>query len=267
MDDSEKMIISVVTPVFNGEKHIKETIESVLAQVGDFELEYIIKNGASTDRTLNILKEYGDKIKVISCPDQSPEEAIIEGFKNARGDIICWLGADDIYETGILQDVVDKFKAHPKYDWLYGRCSIIDSNGREIRKWITLYKNLLGFFYSRRLLLCENYINQPAVFFKRSLWEKVKDHFMDYNFASDYNLWVNFSQFSRALPVHKYYSKFRRHKGTTSNDNYTKQFDDSIHIAQKHGNYFYALIYRLNKLKTVLIYRFLDENNNKDDML
>jgi glycosyltransferase involved in cell wall biosynthesis len=254
-----KTKISVITPVVNGERYIRETIDSVLSQCGDFELEYIVKDGGSTDNTLDILKEYGDRIKVISCPDRSTEEAIIHGFENSSGEIICWLGADDIYESGTLQTVVDEFKAHPDHDWLYGRCSIINDEGREVRKWITLYKNLIGFFYSRRLLLCENYINQPAVFFKRSLWEKAKDRFMDYHFASDYNLWVNFSEFSKALPVHQYFSRFRRHKGTTSSDNYTRQLDDSIEIAQKHGNSFYASIYRLNKLKTVLVYRLLDK--------
>jgi len=261
------MKILVVTPVFNGAKYIKETIDSVLAQVGDFELEYFIKDGGSTDNTLDILKEYGDKIKVVSLPDESTEEAIIHGFENCSGDILCWIGADDIYEPGIFQTVVNKFKSHPNNDWLYGRCSIINSEGQDIRKWITLYKNLIGFFYSRRLLLCENYINQPAVFFRRSLWDKVKDKFLDYHFASDYNLWVNFSNFSKALPVHKYFSRFRRHKGTASNDNYTKQLEDSVEIAQKYGNHFYASIYRFNKFKTVLVYRFLGRKQYKSDKI
>ena len=256
---NHKIKISVVTPVLNGEKHIRETIDSVLSQTGDFELEYIIKDGGSTDNTLAILEEYGDKLKVISCPDESPEEAIIQGFENSQGSIICWIGADDTYEPGTLQAVANKFESSPDCDWLYGRCSIINDKGEEIRKLITLYKNLIGFFYSRNVLLCENYINQPSVFFRRTLWDKVKDRFMDYHFASDYNLWVNFSKFSKALPVHQYFSRFRRHKGTTSCDNYTRQLDDSIEIARKHGNYFYSLIYRFNKFKTVFVYRLLDK--------
>ncbi len=59
--------ISVITAVYNGEKYIRETVESVLAQKGDFELEYIICDGQSSDRTLEILDEYKDSCKIILC--------------------------------------------------------------------------------------------------------------------------------------------------------------------------------------------------------
>ncbi|MCP3968439.1 MAG: glycosyltransferase [Lentisphaerae bacterium] len=253
------MKVSVVTPVLNSEKYIRETVESVLAQKGDFELEYIIKDGGSTDRTLEILKEYENAVKVISCTDESTEDAIFQTLEKAGGDIVCWIGADDVYAPGSFQTVVEAFKASPEKDWLYGRCRIIDGKGQEIRKLITTYKNLLGYFYSRKILLCENYISQPSVFFRRSLWEKVKSRFLDYHYGSDYNLWVNFSGLSRAIVLHQYLSSFRRHKNSISHNNYIHQLDDSIDIAKRYGNGFYAMIFRLNKLKTVFIYRLLDK--------
>ncbi|QSH41262.1 glycosyltransferase family 2 protein [Lentisphaerota bacterium ZTH] len=259
MNQVSKVKISVVTPVLNSEKYVKEIVESVLSQKGDFELEYIVKDGQSTDRTLEVLKDYENLIKVISCPDTSTEDAIYQGMEAATGDIVCWIGADDKYAPGTFQSVVDQFKAHPDRDWQYGRCRIIDDKGHEVRKWITLYKNIIGYFYCRRVLFCENYINQPAVFFKRSLWEKVKGRFLDYHFGSDYNLWINFSMHSKAIAVHRYYSSFRRHEDSTSHNSYIHQLEDSIEISKRYGNNFYALIFRLNKFKTVLIYRLLDK--------
>ena len=52
------MKFSIVTPVYKGEKYIKETIESVLSQKGNFEIEYIIVDGGSSDKTIKIIKEY-----------------------------------------------------------------------------------------------------------------------------------------------------------------------------------------------------------------
>lgn len=253
------MKMSVVTPTLNSERYIRRVVDSVLAQEGDFELEYLVKDGMSTDRTLDILAGYGDDVKVISSPDDSPEEAIFQGIEETSGDIICWIGSDDLCAPGAFQQVVSGFEANPGMDWLYGRCNIIDAEGREIWKLVTIYKNLMGYFYSRRMLLCENYINQPAVFFKRSLWDKVKHCFMDYYYGSDYNLWVNFSLHSRAIVVHKYFSSFRRHKNSTSCNNYIYQLEDSMNIARRYGNSLYAAIFRLNKVKTVLIYRLLDK--------
>ena len=80
------MKISVITPVLNGEKFIRQTVESVIHQQGDFELEYIVCDGESTDRTLDILAEYNDKITVISKKDNSPQEAINKGMKVASGE-------------------------------------------------------------------------------------------------------------------------------------------------------------------------------------
>lgn len=71
-EQSKKQIkVSVVTAVLNGEQFIRETIESVLGQEGDFELEYIIKDGKSTDGTLNIIEEYSSRLRFISSNSRS----------------------------------------------------------------------------------------------------------------------------------------------------------------------------------------------------
>jgi glycosyltransferase involved in cell wall biosynthesis len=156
--------VSVVTPVYNGENYIRETVESVLSQKGDFELEYIICDGMSTDRTLEILEEYKNSCRIISRNDGSPQEAINYGMNLATGEIACWLNADDLFSPGALEAVVKAFEKHPERRWLYGRCCIIDSSGGEIRKCISFYKHFIGFFYSWNILLCENFISQPSTF-------------------------------------------------------------------------------------------------------
>lgn len=251
--------ISVITAVYNGEKYIRETVKSVLSQEGDFELEYIICDGKSTDRTLEILEEYKNSCTIISRKDGSPQNAINYGMNMATGDIACWLNADDLFLPGTLNKVVQAFKKHPERRWLYGKSYIIDSNGKEIRKLITLYKNLLGFFYSWNVLLCENFINQPSTFWRLDLWNEVKDLDPEFKAAWDYELWLNMAKKSRPIHVRENLSAFRRHESSISENNFVRQFDEELAIARKHCKFSHYIIHAFNRWKTITIYKLLSK--------
>lgn len=252
------MKISIVTPCLNSKKYIRQTIESVLSQRGDFELEYIIRDGCSTDGTLDILNEYEDRCTIISEKDGSPQEAINAGMNMAAGQIGAWLNADDIYLPGTLQKVAEAFKNNPNKQWLYGRCNIIDENNKEIRKPVTCYKNLAGYFYSKNSLLCENYVNQPATFWKMDLWHKVSGNLSsNYKAAWDYELWLKMAQKSKAIHVRKLLSSFRRHTESISENHFEKQFKEELEISKQYGNFICYLIHLISiKLRT-FIYKIL----------
>ena len=251
--------ISVITAVYNGEKYIRKTVESVLSQKGDFELEYIICNGQSTDQTLDILEEYKNSCTIISRKDGSPQNAINYGMNMATGDIACWLNADDLFLPGALDKVVKTFEKHPECRWLYGQSYIIDSNDKEIRKPITLYKNLLGFFYNWNVLLCENFINQPSTFWRLDFWNEVKGLNPEFKAAWDYELWLNMAQKSRPIHLHKNLSAFRRHKDSISENNFVSQFNEELDIARKHCKLPHYIIHAFNRWKTITIYKFLSK--------
>lgn len=250
------MKISIITAVFNGEKFIRETVESVLSQKGNFELEYIICDGQSTDRTLDILKEYPE-CRVISRKDGGPFNAINYGMNLATGEIGAWLNADDIYRPGALQQVISHFERHPECRWLYGNCPVIDENGREIRKPITLYKELLGFLYSKNILLCENFINQPATFWRMSLWKELGGLNSIYKAAWDYELWLKMAGIAPAHHLHRNLASFRRHAESISENHFERQFNEELAIAAHYGNAFHHLIHRFNCWKIITIYKLL----------
>lgn len=252
------MKISIVTAVLNGEQFIRETVESILSQDGDFELEYIVRDGESTDGTLEILKEYGDRITVVSKKDGSPQEAINAGFAMATGDVFAWLNADDVYLPGTLQTVVDAFNRRPKRQWCYGICSVMDSDGREIRKPITWYKTILGWFYSRHVLLTENYVNQPATFWKGKLWQEVCDLDGGFKAAWDYQLWLEMAGKSRAISIHKHLAKFRRHDASISETSFERQFDEELAISKRYGNFLHYWVHLFNRWKIVTVYKLLN---------
>lgn len=251
------MRISIITPVLNGQPFIRQTVESVLGQQGDFTLEYIVRDGGSTDGTLAILKEYRARLTLVSERDGSPQAAINAGMAQAGGEILAWLNADDVYEPGALQQVADAMRRRPDRQWCYGRCRIMDADGREIRRPITWYKNLLGWDYSRHLLLCENYISQPAAFWRRELWQRVGGLSPAYKAAFDYDLWLRMAACSRAVPLRRCLARFRRHPGSISENRFELQFAEELAIAAASGNAVHRALHRFNCWKILFVYRLL----------
>lgn len=251
------MRITVVTPVLNGAAFVGETVASVLDQHGAFELEYIVRDGGSTDGTLAVLEQFGDRVKVVSKPDGSPQAAINAGMASATGEVGAWLNADDAFEPGALQAVAEAFTAHPGARWLYGRCAIMDASGRPIRRPITCYKHMLGHVYSWNLLLCENYISQPATFWRTDLWHEAGGLTERYLATFDYDLWLRMAAISRPLSLHRRLARFRRHPMSISERHFVQQFREECEASAGYGSAAHSLLHRVLAGKTVLVYRIL----------
>lgn len=127
---------SIVTPVYNGEKFLEQTIKSVLDQPGDFYVDYIIIDDGSTDGSLDIIKQYARLIITkqipIKClainfryksgPNRGQSRAYNEGFKMAQGDLLAWINADDYYLPNTFAMVADCYEKDPSIDFIYGDC-------------------------------------------------------------------------------------------------------------------------------------------------
>lgn len=249
------MKVSIVTPVSNSREFIRDTIESVINQKGDFELEYIVKDAGSTDGTIDIINEYRDRAIIVVKKDSSVAEAINIGMEIATGDIGAVLMSDDIYEEGAIQIVVDAFKAYPQKRWLYGKCKIINSKGLEIRKAITLYKNLMGFFYSKHILILENYISEPAIFWRMDLFREIDGWYSIYSRADDYHMWIKMAQLGSALHIRKYLSSFRSHPASFTSNYFEFQIEDELQIASNYCNRFQLFIHKVLCMARKIIYR------------
>ena len=129
------MKISIITVCYNAEDTISDTIESVLSQ--DYEdVEYIIIDGNSTDRTLEKIQKIKYGIKLISEKDQGIYDAMNKGINIASGDVIGILNADDIYKNSqVLTNVMDAFKANVSI--VYGDVEYVNyyDLNRVVRKW------------------------------------------------------------------------------------------------------------------------------------
>lgn len=228
------MKISVVMPNYNTEKYIEQTIRSIVAQRKDgIDMEYIVYDGASKDRSLEIIEKYRKDIDlVISEPDKGAPDAINKGLAKASGDILCWLNSDDIYHPGTLKRVIDAMSARPEKALCFGHCPMMDENGAEIRKKITLFKEMFFPFSSRFLIQCINYVSQPAMFFRRSAFEKAGYLRTDLINAWDYDILLRLWKHGGAFRIKKpALSSYRWTAGSLSGRHYKNQFREEWEIA------------------------------------
>ncbi len=254
------MKISIVTPCLNPGRFLAPAMRSILDQAGPFDLEWIVMDAGSTDGTLERLRALDDPRVILSSgPDSGQAQAINNGLAKARGDVLAWLNADDCYAPGALTEVVDIFQREPRSRWIIGRCRIIDAAGREIRRRITRYKERGLFRFTHRRLLRENFISQPAVFWRRELWQQAGplDEALDY--TMDYDLWLRMSRIVPPRLCDRVLAEFRLHPTSKSGRVRREQFDEQYRVARRYlgDDVASRLIHRLNVEKIVWSYRLM----------
>lgn len=235
------MRVSVVTPNYNGEQYLEKAIKSVISQrESGVELEYIIVDGGSTDGSLAVIDRYASQIShVISERDHGSANAINKGLKRASGDILCWLNADDRYCPGALKRVVDIMADHPNRALCFGHCPIIDENDEEIRVGITRLKEFFFPISSRFTIQCINYISQPAMFFRRTAFEKVGPLREDFMCAWDYDFIIRLWRHGGAVCVkNPPLAAFRWHETSLSGQYYCRQFKEEWDVAARDAGRF-----------------------------
>jgi len=180
------MLVSIITPSFNQGLFIGKTILSVKNQ-GYKNLEHIIFDNNSEDKTKDILKKYEKFINYTIEQDNGQSHAINKGFKKARGDIIGWLNSDDIYHPNAVKQVVDYFNENPNVDVVYGNANHIDEKDKQINVYDTENWNP-----ERLKEVC--YICQPSLFFRRRVFSKVGYLNEKLNYCMDYDFWIRFAR-------------------------------------------------------------------------
>jgi glycosyltransferase involved in cell wall biosynthesis len=198
-------LVSIVTPSLNQAEFIGETIASVLAQDYPY-LEYLVIDGGSTDGTLDVLRSQGPEVLWVSEPDKGQTHAINKGFRQARGEILAWLDADNLYMPSAVSTAVRFLDAHPEVMMVHGNCRIIDSAGRVIA--VRRTGNVeLG------QLLGVNTVAPGTAFFRREVLETVGRMDESLHFVFDWEYWVRISSHGLRmahLPV--ILASFREHR-------------------------------------------------------
>jgi len=175
---STPLKISVITPSFNSEKTIEKTILSVISQKRSCNLEYIIIDGGSTDRTCEIIKKYADIDVFISESDAGAYDAMNKGISLATKDIIGIINSDDWYQDGTIKIVEQEFSKYSDIDVLYSPIN----NYFEGEYVATFSPGDLEKLPIRFTL------NHPSCFIKKSAYDSVGLYDLQYKIAADYDL-------------------------------------------------------------------------------
>lgn len=235
MTELARFRFSIVTPSFNQARFIRRTIESVLGQEGDFDLEYLVVDGGSTDGTAAILEGFATRLQWISEPDRGQVDAINKGLERSTGDAVGWLNSDDVLLPGALRRAVAVFASHPEVEWVHGRCRIIDERDRRVRRGVEAYKHLRSRRYSFESLLTENFISQMTVFWRRSVQAAIGYLDPSVPLAFDYDLWLRLGQRSDPAYIDTPQACFRWYASSKSGANFETQFSEDALVSARYG--------------------------------
>ena len=178
-------LISIITPAFNSADVIEKCILSVKNQTYN-NIEHIIIDGGSTDRTKEILEKYAKEynLKWISEKDSGVSDAMNKGFRMASGQIFSWIDSDNFY---LHDDFISEIMAvhnSKDIDIVLTNCFLNYTGSKKMH----LVNPKIPTFDS--LLNIGNSITPECVFFKRDLFFKVNGFDVSLKLLADYDLWI-----------------------------------------------------------------------------
>jgi glycosyltransferase involved in cell wall biosynthesis len=179
---------SIITPVYNGEEFLEETLKSVLefAPKGDY--EHIVINDGSTDSTDLILEKFGSRIMLIEQKQTGQSSAINSGLQIAKGELCLIVNCDDPLVSSRLFEVSSRlFEEFPEIVCVYPNWEIIDQNG------ISISKIEVEEFSVDELFGNFNCLVGPGGVFKTSIGKQLKGWNSSFKFVPDYDFWLRMS--------------------------------------------------------------------------
>ncbi|MFN2454880.1 MAG: glycosyltransferase family 2 protein [Pyrinomonadaceae bacterium] len=238
------MEISVITPVYNGERFIECCLNSVIEQACPY-VEHLIMDGGSTDRTTEIVERYAAKhphLRLISENDAGQSDAMNKGIALAQGVILGFLNVDDFYEPNVLNRVYEIFQELPEPSLLAGNCKVIDENGNLL--WLnkpdTKYYQLLQVWRYKM----PN--NPSAYFYHRSLHDKIGGYDVEEHYTLDYDFLLRAFQKANVVYIDETLGNFRFYAGTKTSESVAQgtQWDMICRLSMKYAAQ-KGLFYRL----------------------
>ncbi|TAK57887.1 MAG: glycosyltransferase [Bacteroidetes bacterium] len=189
------VFVSVLMPVYNGEKFLSEAIESILHQTySDF--EFLIIDDGSRDNSVEIIKSYQDKrIRLIrNTSNLGITKTLNRGIAEASGKYICRMDADDVSISSRIQHQVEYLETHSDVALVGSRTKIINSSGEG--GIIEFYP--LSYQQIRRSIFIHNPFAHSAVMIRRSVFNELGVYDTRFLHNEDYDLWL---RIAAKLPV------------------------------------------------------------------
>ena len=211
MNSLNSPAVTVITPVFNCERFIEETINSVLSCKSKINLEYIVIDDGSTDSTKEILSNFSNKLKLITKVNSGEADSVNLGLELAGAPICLVVNADDpIKDSAIFELSLAAFSEDSSLVATYTDWATIDEEGNTIDLKHTKEFSL------QELLGYTNCLPGPGAFFKTEVARGVGGRSKEYRYVSDYDFWLKLSQKGSFKRIPLVLAQWRTHSGSTS---------------------------------------------------
>jgi glycosyltransferase involved in cell wall biosynthesis len=205
------LLLTVITPVFNGEFYIEETIKSVLLAAKDFLIDYVVIDDGSSDNTSKILEKYSSGLRTFRQENKGEAAAVNYGIENALGKYCIIVNYDDpVFTSELFSISVSLLETDGNLVATYPDWYAIDKSGEKIEKRETEeYTNmeLVGF---------SNCLPGPGACFRKSSALKAGGRNSKYKYVSDYDFWLRISRYGDLKRIPRPLAQWRSHENSTS---------------------------------------------------
>jgi len=227
-DQTQLPLISIITPSYNQAQYIRATIESVLGQ--DYpNIEHIVVDGASTDGTVDILKEYSStyptRFRWLSEPDRGQSDAFNKGLALARGTYIGWQNSDDYYKPGAFRSLVEALERSDAAV-AYSGVDCIDEHGRVIVIAATVP-------YDAHHLVFSQYVFNQGALMRHEAVAAINGLDVNLNYNMDHDFFLRLSVAHRFVAVSPSYGVFRIHNLGKTGAKRPDFFPEAVHVLER----------------------------------
>lgn len=230
-------LVSIIVPVFNGEKYLRESLDSIVAQTYP-RIEILVMDDASTDSTPEIIASYGDRVKCYRQPQNKRQyQNVNEALKMVNGKFIAIYHADDVYEPTIVAEEVRFFEQHSDVGAVFCHDIFIDAEGREygrltvpadIGELPTLdYPSVLNGLLTHK----NRFFPAPSSMVRASVYKDVGDYRADeFDIASDLEMWLRIAGKYSIGILPEYLLRYRHGHGNWTQTYYHVRTDEEKHF-------------------------------------
>ena len=223
---SSNELVSIIIPIYNSEKYLKECLNSLFEQTYE-NIEIIAVDDGSTDTSLQILQDYSDRLKIFSQENNGLYSALKVGISKIHGKWCKWFSPDDVLYPNAIEIQVNEAKKYPDNTILYSNWNIIDETGKLLREFCESDNNDLSRFEYNVRLLYGQQINVNTALIPSILFQKPGVRNLDESVAIDYDFFLNSAIFHdvKFHLIPQPLVKYRIHSAQLSHKNISKTLD------------------------------------------
>lgn len=247
------MRFSIITPSFNQAAYLPECVESVRAQAGvdtvggavvpPFSVEHLVQDGGSADGTVEWLEgnlsringesgtadpEQVHTLSFVSGPDRGQTDAINRGLARSTGEVLSYLCSDDYLLPGALARVAGVFAGHPELDVVYGDYAFLEGDSGWVRR------KRVGPFSVERLRR-DNFISQPATFWRRRVYERFGGFDESLRFCMDHEYWLRIAGSTSWSYLPEMLAVQRLHGDSKTGSQLVEAWEETALMAGRYG--------------------------------